>query len=423
MRTRRVFTSAFAALAVGLATVASNLPTVAHAEDPPAYHLKWGTLGAGDGQFQIFGPSGLEVGPYGEVFAVDYNNHRVQVFGATGDFLRKWGSFGSGDGQFLTPFDVAVNWDTHTAYVADLGNARVQKFTTGGVFLGQWGSSGSGQGQFASPNGVAVGPDGSVYVADRQLARIQKFDADGGFLLEWGSSGQGDGQFLQVIGIAADPSGNVYVAEYGNSRVQKFDANGDFLAKWDAQGAGDGEFSFVGGVGTDAAGNVFVVDWGNDRIQKFDGDGTFLTKWGESGLSDGQFLSISAVAIAPSGYVYVSDNERRNIQMFVPGTVDVTPAAGPAAGFVVHGGRPNPLTDRGVVAYELPAAARVTAAVYDASGRLVRRLSHQQMRPAGRHELQWDGRDESEGRVGSGVYFVVVRTPEHSGLARFVITQ
>ena len=44
-----------------------------------------------------------------EVLVTDLNNHRVQVFGLDGSFIRQWGGEGNGVGQFESPWGVAVS--------------------------------------------------------------------------------------------------------------------------------------------------------------------------------------------------------------------------------------------------------------------------------------------------------------------------
>ena len=70
----------------------------------------------------------------------------------------------------------------------------------------------------------------------------------------------------------------------------------------------------------------------------------------------------------------------------------------------VESTRPNPFREETEITYTLPSAARATLRVYDASGRLVRTLFEADM-SAGVHRARWDGRDASDRKVGSGIYF------------------
>jgi tripartite motif-containing protein 71 len=134
----------------------------------------------------------------------------------------RWGSVGFGNGQFNLPEDVALAANG-TVYVADRENYRVQYFTPAGSFLGKWGYRGSGDGQFSDPSGVSYGPGDVVYVADRKNHRVQYFTPSGSFLGVHGSEGTGNGQFQGPYGIAFAPNGaRAYVADYNNHRVQYF---------------------------------------------------------------------------------------------------------------------------------------------------------------------------------------------------------
>lgn len=65
--------------------------------------------------------------------------------------------------------------------------------------------------------------------------------------------------------------------------------------------------------------------------------------------------------------------------------------------------RPNPFTDKTLIAFALREGSQVEAAVYDVLGRKVRTLFDGRV-PAGEHVLTWDGRDQQGARVASGVY-------------------
>ena len=65
---------------------------------------------------------------------------------------------------------------------------------------------------------------------------------------------------------------------------------------------------------------------------------------------------------------------------------------------------PNPFNPVTLIRYQLSDREHVTLSVYDASGQLVRTLVDE-VRPVGKNEVTWDGRNAAGTSVGSGVYF------------------
>jgi hypothetical protein len=88
--------------------------------------------------------------------------------------------------------------------------------------------------------------------------------------------------------------------------------------------------------------------------------------------------------------------------------------------FGLSAGRPNPFREGTTLEYALPAADVVDIAVYDAAGRLVRRLANGPQSP-GVHEVRWNGRNDSGVSVGSGVYFLRVRAGSQALLRKLVL--
>lgn len=271
----------------------------------------WGSSGNGNGQFDA--PTGLAIGPAGNVYVTDSNNRRVQKFDHNGTYLDQWGSSGTGDGQFNLPADIVVS-PGGEVYVADKFNDRIQKFDSSGNFLTKWGSLGSGAGQFDLTEAVEVAPNGLVYVADRFNDRVQVFDSSGVYQFEWGQTGNGDGQFNAPRRIATADSGEVYVVDRLNHRVQIFAADGTFLGKFGSSGSGNGQFSTPAGISVAANGNVYVAEISNHRIQKFASDGTYLGQWGTNGSAAGQFNFPQAVEVLANGEVYIADTGNHRIQ-------------------------------------------------------------------------------------------------------------
>jgi hypothetical protein len=82
---------------------------------------------------------------------------------------------------------------------------------------------------------------------------------------------------------------------------------------------------------------------------------------------------------------------------------------------------PNPFTAGTTVAFALGVPERVDLAIYDLSGRLVRRLLSDSPRAAAAHSAAWDGLDERGFRVASGVYLVRLSTPSGTVAGKVVL--
>lgn len=125
----------------------------------------------------FFGPRGIAV--TGErIFVTDTGNERVQVFSMDGTFLTAFGGFGSEPGQLIEPTGIVIGPDGNV-WVADSGNARIQVFTIEGEFVEEipietW------QGQLGVDrlNDLAVGPDGIVYFTTPMLGTVSAYDGD-----------------------------------------------------------------------------------------------------------------------------------------------------------------------------------------------------------------------------------------------------
>ena len=76
---------------------------------------------------------------------------------------------------------------------------------------------------------------------------------------------------------------------------------------------------------------------------------------------------------------------------------------GPPARTALYPNRPNPFNPATSLAYEVPRAGKVTLAIYDVRGRLVRRLAAGFLAP-GVNRFTWDGRDDRGRSAPSGVY-------------------
>ena len=270
-------------------------------------------------------PPAVSAAP-GMIAVSDYNNHRVQVFHPNGTFALKFGSNGAGDGQFSTPRDVAFAPSGRIA-VADTGNHRVQVFHPNGTFALKFGSNGTGDGQLVSPQGVAVGPSGRIAVADTGNHRVQVFHPNGTFALKFGSHGAGDGQLVFPQAVAVGPSGRIAVADYDSNRIQVFHPNGAFAYKlWSDNmllDIGNRIPDMPSDVAFGPSGQIAVLDGHASRVFVFHPNGTLASViYGSDSERDArgdwEFDEPAGIAIGPSGAVAVADQTYDRILVLRP---------------------------------------------------------------------------------------------------------
>ena len=139
-----------------------------------------GSKGTGNGQFDF--PAGVYVSPARELYVVDQNNDRVQVFNSTGTFQRAF--------SLRTPADLVTTNVYGRAqgitgdgagyvYVADAFQNEIKVFDTQGVYQVSFGGMGEWIGQLRSPVALAMGPDSRLFIAAINNNRMEIFNVQG----------------------------------------------------------------------------------------------------------------------------------------------------------------------------------------------------------------------------------------------------
>ncbi|WP_010662674.1 choice-of-anchor U domain-containing protein [Marinilabilia salmonicolor] len=82
--------------------------------------------------------------------------------------------------------------------------------------------------------------------------------------------------------------------------------------------------------------------------------------------------------------------------------------------FILEQNYPNPFTGQTKIGYQLNSPARVIISVFNLSGEKVKILVSQNM-PQGKHEIFWDGRDNSGKSLNSGIYFYQMEVISENG--------
>ena len=79
--------------------------------------------------------------------------------------------------------------------------------------------------------------------------------------------------------------------------------------------------------------------------------------------------------------------------------------------FKIHQNYPNPFNPATLVKVDVNKPMNVMVSVYDVMGREISVLVNEQLHP-GYHQFIWDGTDNRGMKAGSGLYFIMVQTPE-----------
>lgn len=214
-----------------------------------------GSFGTGLG-----GPSGVKLGPDGNVYAARTGSNSIGVFMPDGTPVQTI----LPGGPFLGASDLDFAPDGSFLVVYSISN-HVVRYVLPGIVVGVW-STGTG----TSPHRITVAPSGSqVYVSLKGTDRVGVYSIVGAFLQFIGTPGSGPGQLLDPAGVAFNPNdGTLYIVESGNNRVQRFTPTGSPLNQWPSSGSPSG-IEFTGG-------RIWVANSLNNHVSSFDPNGTAL---------------------------------------------------------------------------------------------------------------------------------------------------
>ena len=249
------------------------------------------------------GPTGTAVAPDGTLYISDYNNQRIRKVAGNGIIttLAGTGTAGfSGDGgqalqaKLYNPFTLALD-SAGNLYVVDFFNHRIRKITPNGIINtiaggGQGGDGDPATAALLGPGYFVLAPDGSIYLNDdfaagyfnkpllRKIspAGIVSTVAGNGTRTYSGDGGPATAAGLAGIrGVALDSGGNLYIST-GN-RIRKIAPNGiitTYAGTTDAGSGGNGgpatsaTFNNPNGMVTDSNNVIYVADTFNRQIRK-----------------------------------------------------------------------------------------------------------------------------------------------------------
>ncbi len=267
-----------------------------------------GTAGfSGDGGPAVYaeldGPSGVCVGPNGNLYISDTLNNRVRRVDAHGDISTVAGDGMSGyNGDGGTALDAALNGPQGICvapsglwYFAEPGNHVVREVDLRGRISTLAGTGTPGDGgdggpassaQLEDPVGVACDDLGAVYISDAAAAVVRRVDPYGGITTVAGDGTPGDsgdeGAATQASlerpsGLCLGPDGSLYIADPGAHVLRRVDPQGiitTVAGGGSPGGEGDGGPAVMAalseplGVACDSQGNLYFSDEAGNLVQE-----------------------------------------------------------------------------------------------------------------------------------------------------------
>ncbi|XP_066929377.1 tripartite motif-containing protein 2-like isoform X2 [Clytia hemisphaerica] len=250
------------------------------------------------------------------IIATDCHNNRIQVFNEEGKFLFAFGQKGNNDGEFQHPTGVGVGPNGEIV-VCERLKGRIQVFNSEGHF----------QRRFilnqlkASTLTVDIG--GRIIIADYTSCCIYILDP---ILERWskfGHFGQSEGELQYPGYVATDLKGNIFVSDMNSNKVQMYDSDSIFIRSFGHKGDGNGEFHHPTGIAIDIKGRLVVADRDNHRIQVIQTSGEYITKFGSKSEQGGDLSDLHGVTVLSNGNIAAADLKNNKIVVFtLPQTTD-----------------------------------------------------------------------------------------------------
>ncbi|CAD5114233.1 DgyrCDS3375 [Dimorphilus gyrociliatus] len=225
---------------------------------------KFGQLGPSKSQFNS--PHGFCLGVDEEIVVADTNNHRVQIFDKSGEFMYQFGTPGRDEGQLWYPRKVAVIKNMGKFVVCDRGSerSRMQIFTKTGHFMKKIAIR-----YIDIVAGLAIKPDGSIVAVDSVSPTVFVI-SDNGDLEKWFDCSN----YMREPSDIAVNSTEFFVCDFKGHCVVVFNFQGEFQRRIGCESI----TNFPNGIDISSSGDILVGDSHGNRfhVAIFQKDGTLI---------------------------------------------------------------------------------------------------------------------------------------------------
>jgi len=139
-------------------------------------------------------------------------------------------------------------------------------------------------------------------------------------------------------------------------------------------------------------------------------------------------VDFNSAELAPADYlgsIMIATNDPATPQLPVPVTLTVGAPVGVGSlpiAYALNQNMPNPFNPSTTIKFALPVSGHVDLVVYDVAGRLVRTLVNGDME-ATDHSVIWNGRDNDNRQVASGVYYYRLTADEFNDTRKMMLVK
>ncbi|MDP8269248.1 MAG: FlgD immunoglobulin-like domain containing protein [Candidatus Tenebribacter davisii] len=325
----------------------------------------------------------------------------------------------------IHPDPFGITWDGTYLWIGDV-NGDVFSYNLDGTSAG---------GSFSCPSTAfhALTWDGdyfivnNIYVTNPTFYRLDNT----GTVIEMFSSSFG-GFSEQIVWVPEHENGNLWSCGLFGSYVSQFNLN-----------SGSGTAEFITQFIPPDAGEIYSITHDSFDLWLSDWDGPLYKI--DDGINEGWlYCSTTNGIIAPgnSSYINVSfdatnlvegiyeanlhiiNNDPDESYLEIPVTITVAPPI--EAGTILpaitqlHQNHPNPFNPTTIISFDLVNAGEVTLNVYNVKGELVRTLASENL-SAGYNSVTWNGTDENNKQVSSGVYFYKLKAGNYEETKKMIL--
>ena len=251
-------------------------------------------------------PHGVAVDDNGEIYVASYTRGTVEVFSNDG-YQRVHLRVVPKNGTSYLKCPTAIAVKENVLYVAEEQNHQIQRFATSGEFMSKFGTQGSGDGELNQPRGLCIHNDGRVFVSDAGNKRISVFDAYGTFLYHIPND-SGHSNFSSPWGIALDHHGSLHIGD--SSSIQVFTSEGKYISEYNSH------ICSPAGIAIDAEGSTLLAD--SDYYPSYR-DGA--REWSVSNSKHQVVHSLknpscTGITIDKNGVIYLSNYEESKVYIY-----------------------------------------------------------------------------------------------------------